>query len=125
MKKKSLFFSGLGIALFVFVAMVFRPVPMNQTEAECELVEGTVTHIWEGGIKDVVFSLEESDKKFYINRGLENGLELEALKQQLIGERVQIYYPDYWTPLDPNDEVKHLSKLVHGEEVIYSELVGE
>ena len=123
MKKKSLFFSGLGIAFFVFVAMVFRPVPMNQTEAECELVEGTVTHIWEGGVKDVVFNLAESDKKFNINRGLENGLELEGLWKQLIGEKVQIYYPDYWTPLDPNEKVKHLSKLVHGEEVIYSELV--
>ncbi|MEL6942244.1 MAG: hypothetical protein AAFO82_06210 [Bacteroidota bacterium] len=125
MKKKSLFFSGLGIIFFVFVALVFRPVPMNLTESECEFVEGTVSHIWEGGVKDVVFNLEETNRKFYINRGLENGLELEALRQQLIGKKVQIYYPDYWTPLVPKDGIKHLSKLVHEEEVIYSELVGE
>ncbi|MEM8525332.1 MAG: hypothetical protein AAGG68_11890 [Bacteroidota bacterium] len=122
MKKKSLLFSGIGIVFFVFVAMVFSPVPMNQTEAECEFVEGKVTYIWEGGIKDVVFNLDDGNQ-YYINRGFENGFELNSLRQRLLGEKVQIYYPEYRTPLIPKNGAKHLSKLVHGEEVIFSELI--
>jgi len=125
MKVRSIIFASLGAIFLIFMVMVFRPVPMNQTAAECEFIEGTVNRIWEGGVKDVVFSLKETDKKFYINRGLENGLELESLRNQLVGEKVQIYYPKYWTPLVPKGGVKHLAKLMHEEEVIFSELVNE
>jgi len=86
------------------------------------LVEGTVPQIYEAGIKDVVFILKGNDTHYYINRGLENGLVLNELKDKLIGQKIKIWYPKYWTPLDPKNAIRHLSKLALGQEVIFNEL---
>ena len=99
-----------------------RPVPIT-SEDKCLVVEGTVKHIYEGGIHDVVFVLEEKGTRYYINRGLEQGLTLDKLRDDLVGENVTIKYPKYWTPLDPKESIRHLSKLEWGQEVIFDETI--
>ena len=114
-------FVGIGILFFLIAVLIFRPVPIV-TEDKAITETGIVKYIYEGGIKDVVFKLEDNDRRFYINRGLENGLTLEGLREKLIGKEVVLKYPKYWTPLDWNDRVKHLSKVEFGEDVIFNEL---
>ena len=58
-------------------------------------------------------------------RGLEAGLVLDDLKAKLIGHEVVIKYPKYWTPLDWNNSIRHLSKLEFKDEVIFDELKGK
>jgi len=119
MKRLAYFFFA---ATFLFIAtLILRPVPIV-TESEALTTSGTVTYVYEGGVKDVVLRIKDSPRTYYINRGLEEGLEIKALQEKLIGEEVTIKYPQYWTPLDWNDKVKHLSKLEHRGEVIYNEL---
>jgi len=101
--------------------MLFRPVPLVP-ESKCIVHQGKVSAIFEGGMKDVVIRTENSEKRFYINRGLENGLQLDSLRKKLLGQSVTIKYPPYWTPFDPKNKVKHISMLKFDEEVIFSEL---
>lgn len=112
----------IGILFLVVAILIFRPVPIPATLKKCEKVEGEVASIYEAGVKDVVFVLRDDDKRYYINRGLENGLNLDTLRQDLLTENISIYYPRYWTPLDWNNRVKHLSHLTFQEQVIYTEV---
>ena len=120
MKKVLYFFGGILLVLFL---MIFRPVQIPSDEKDLNSISGTVEYIFEGGTKDATFRLTEyQGKMFYINRGLENGLNLEDLKVNLIGKKVTLKYPSHWTPLDPMNTIKHVSILEHDGEVLYSEL---
>jgi hypothetical protein len=114
-------FIGLGILLFVAAILILRPVPII-SEDQAIVESGIVSDIYEGGENDVVFRLENQKRRYYINRGLENGLELADLQERLIGREITLKYPDYWTPLDWNDEIKHLSKVEIEGEIVFNEL---
>jgi len=101
---------------------ILRPVPIvKESEAITEKV--VVSYVYEGGVKDVCFRVKDSDRVYYINRGLEGGLVLSDLKEKLMGKEVTFKYPEYWTPLDWNNRIKHLSKVEYGGEVIFNELL--
>ena len=72
--------------------------------------------------KDVIFVLENNDRTFYINRGQEMGLEISELQRKLIGDEIVIKYPKYWTPLDWNNKIRHISKVEFDDEVLFNEL---
>lgn len=114
-------FIGFALLFFLIAVLIFRPVPIV-TEDKAIVVKGNVSGIYESGIKDVSFKLKDNPTIYYINRGLENGLHLDSLKAQLIGEEVTIKYPSYWTPLDWDNRIRHLSKLEWNGEVIFNEL---
>lgn len=115
------FILSLGLVFLVIAVAIFRPVPIVQ-EHKAIPVSGTVRYIFEGGVHDVVIKLEGDDRRFYINRGLEYGLDLDDLKDRLIGHQVEMKYPKYWTPLDWNNQVRHISKLEFQGEVLFNEL---
>lgn len=102
-------------------ALVLRPVPVV-SEQEALTQKGVVTHIYEGSGQDVVFRLANTQCIFYINRGLESGLSIPSFKAKLVGKEVVLKYPDYWTPLDWNQRIKHLSKVKFEGKNIYDEL---
>ena len=114
-------FICFALLFFLIAVLIFRPVPIV-TEDKAIVVKGNVSGIYESGIKDVSFKLKDNPTIYYINRGLENGLHLDSLKAQLIGEEVTIKYPSYWTPLDWDNRIRHLSKLEWNGEVIFNEL---
>ena len=111
---------GFVALLFIVAIFIFRPVPIV-TEDKALVETGVVAKIKEGGVKDVVIRLKDNNRIFYINRGLEKGLDLEDLSGRLIGNEVTVKYPKYWTPLDWNDKIKHISKLEINGEVIFDE----
>lgn len=123
MQKDSMKKKGLTYLIFTIVVLlliiIFRPVP--QIEEEDALVyEGFVVDIYETGEKDVAFKLEDG-ALFYINRGLESGLNIDSLKTSYLGKELLFKYPDYWTPLDPSGSHKHASQVEFGDTLIYSE----
>ena len=111
----------LGVLFFIVAILIFRPVPIV-SESRALIESGTVKDVYEGGVNDVVIRLEETKRRFYINRGLENGLDLADLRNQLIGQEVTMKYPKYWTPLDWNNSIRHISKLEYNGEVLFNEL---
>ncbi len=109
------------LSFFLLILLIFRPVPLVP-ESKCIVHTGEVQDVFEAGVKDVVLRMENTPTRFYINRGLKQGLILDSLRAQLIGKQVTVKYPPYWTPLDPKDKVKHISKLEYNDIVIFSEL---
>ncbi len=118
MKKIILYLTGMFLILFSVLAL--RPVPAIPEE-ECEVTTGVVTGLFEGGEKDIVFKLEGDNKTYYINRGLEHGLVLESMRQELIRTKVVFTYPKHWTPLDPTSRTIHLAKVEYDGRTLYSE----
>ena len=117
-------FTVTGVVGIFFLVLILRPVPIV-SEKEALTEKGVVENISEGGENDIVFYLKNTDQKFYINRGLEKGLEINNLKEKLVGKKVTIKYPKHWTPLDWDKSVKHLSKVEYSGKAIFNELIIE
>lgn len=111
----------IGLLFLALAVIIFRPVPIPE-EKDCLIVKGTVIDLYEAGTKDVVFKLHGEDRIFYVNRGLERGLDLEVLKSELINKEITIKYPKYWTPLDPGNSIRHTSKIESAGQTIFSEI---
>ena len=115
---------SLGPIILIFTVLIFRPVPMvSESKAISKI--GIVKEIYSNKGNDVIFVLENTERRFYINRGLENGLELDNLKEKLIGNSIVLKYPKYWTPLDWNNSVRHISKVEFKNEIVFNELKAE
>ena len=108
--------------ILTLLVLILRPVPTPESIGDCEIVQGEVLLIGEAGANDIMLKLKDSTQQFYINRGSGFGLDLEELQEKLHGQEVQIYFPKYWTPLDWNNHMRHLSEIWLGEELIYSEI---
>lgn len=109
------------VVFFGLLLFAFRPVPISEEE-DCLMLKGTVHTIYEAGTHDVVFKLNGHDKEFYVNRGLERGMDLEKLKAELISKEITIKYPQYWTPLDPTNSSRHISKIECNGRTVFSEI---
>lgn len=112
---------SFSLIILIIAVLIFRPVPVvseNKTISE----NGIVTEIYSNKGNDVIFVMENTERRFYINRGLENGLELNNLKEKLIGNPIIVKYPKYWTPLDWNNSVRHISKVEFNDEIVFNEL---
>ena len=112
---------SFSLIIVIIAVLIFRPVPIvseNKTISE----SGIVKEIYSNKGNDIIFVLENIERRFYINRGLENGLELNNLKQKLIGNSIVVKYPKYWTPLDWNNSIKHISKVEFNDEIVFNEL---
>ena len=112
------------LIVLIIAVLIFRPVPIvSESKAISEI--GIVKEIYSNKGNDVIFIMLNTDRKFYINRGLENGLELNNLKEKLIGNSIVMKYPKYWTPLDWNNSIRHLSKVKFKNEIIFNELKAD
>jgi len=111
---------GIGLLFGILCILALRPVPILNEE-ECEVVIGKLENLHEGPGYDLVIKLAEDSRRFYINRALEQGLELEELKASLLGKEVSLKYPEHWTPLDPFNETIHVSILEFEGKKLYDE----
>jgi hypothetical protein len=105
--------------VIIVLLVIFRPVPKVE-ESETLVHKGEVVQILESGNQDVLFRLKDG-KAFYINRGLEQGLELDSLRHKFLQKELEFKYPDYWSLLHTETSPRHISKLSYKEEVVYSE----
>lgn len=120
-KRLKVIFYTCVLLFFGLFFLIFRPVPI--VEEERAIVEkGVVTQLYGTAGNDIVLVLKNTKRRFYINRGLENGLKIDTLTKKLMGKEITLKYPKYWTPLDWNHEVKHISKLAFENEVLFNEL---
>lgn len=111
----------LGLVFLGLIILAFRPVPIPD-EKDCLILKGTVGEIYEAGTKDIVFKLRGVDKEFYINRGLEKGLDLKKLRADLTNKVIVIKYPNYWTPLNPTNSIRHVSKIESDGTTVFTEI---
>ena len=121
MKLTNTILLGFGAFLALSAILILRPVPIV-AEEDSLVVHGVVDHIGIGGVQDVIIRLKDHSTVYYINRGYENGLDMKQLQEELLGKKVTLKYPEYWTPLDWNNSLRHISKLALGNKIIFNEL---
>jgi hypothetical protein len=118
MKKKTTYLFVLFLIAFIILAL--RPIDTSKENSV--VVIGTVTKVYEGGVKDLVFKLKDNKTSYYINRGLENGFTLQQAKKDFTGKKIVLNYAKCWTPLAPlGTSCKHITYLTIDGNVVYSE----
>jgi hypothetical protein len=81
-----------GVFILVVVISILMPTTYNTAH-------GKIVKVYEGGVKDAVFELADSERSFYLNRAYQGYGEVAM--NRLVGRDVQISYAEKWTPLDP------------------------
>jgi len=108
------------ISAFIILALVTVVFAIKSLRGSLKSHSGRLISINEGGIKDVVFELDNVKTTFYINRGYES-IKVEELNS-LIGKTVLINYSEAWTPLDPfNNRSKNITKMEVDNSVFFEE----
>lgn len=100
------------VLILIGAVLVPSPVPIPKDAAYCVQLDAEVITIGEGGDQDIVFVLQGTSTILYINRCLESDLTLKQVSEQTMGKTDRFFYPKYWTPLDPNNRIRHVSKVV-------------
>lgn len=116
-KKVLVVFSVLFLILCV---LVFRPVPIIYEDQALE-VSGVVEKIKHTEGDDYVFKLKDNPTKYYINRGTEQGLNFDEFQSQILNQKIVVKYPEYWTPLDWNNSIRHISKVELNGKTLFNE----
>ena len=120
------FIIGFLTACFLILcAMVFRPVP-SATENNTYDIHDEIVNVFEGPSYDVVFVLKNRKGYPYINRGLENGMNIVELNQKLRGKSVHLKFVDHWTPLDYDKSSPTVAyiKVEDSGEIVYNNIRG-
>jgi hypothetical protein len=100
----------LGVFFLLKGCIIQNPQP-----EDCEIKGITVSQIYEGGTKDITFA-EANGDFYYINRGLERGLTIEALEQKVLNKKVTLHLAN--TILGASN---HISQLATDNEIIFTE----
>ena len=87
----------------------------NPQPEECEVKEVVIASIWEGTSYDIMFRDQDGDM-YYINRGLEQGLTIAELQQEVLNKKVTLHLPVllYGT-------TTHISQLAVAEDIVFTE----
>ncbi|MCB0446074.1 MAG: hypothetical protein KDD03_00910 [Gelidibacter sp.] len=109
MKKLTPFF-----ALVVFVLST-SCIIVNTQPDECEVVTVKITKIKEGPSYDIVF-YGDGTNNYYINRGLEQGLNLDSLNAKVLNKTVTLHLAKLFYGTS-----KHIAQMAINDEVIFTE----
>mgnify|MGYP000415456993 CR=1 FL=1 len=86
------------------------------TKANSEVKAITVTKVYEGGVKDIVFA-EADGSIYYINRGLERGYTLEGFREKVLNKNGILHLGSTITGSLTN----HSTQVAIGDEILFTE----
>jgi hypothetical protein len=112
MKRIILFFI---LVLFLSLLFLKSCIISNPQPEECEVVEVTIKKITEGSTYDIVFHDTGTDY-YYINRGLEQGLNLDSLNAKVLNKTVTLHLPKMLFGTS-----EHIAQMTLGDEIIFTE----
>ena len=108
----------VSIQLLLVVLLSFTSCIIQNTKPEdCEVIKATISNISEGTSYDINFR-DTNDKSYYINRGLEQGLNLEELNTKVLNKTVTLHLAKV---LAGTSTSNHISQLAIGDEIIFTE----
>lgn len=84
---------------------------------DCKVRTVTINSISKGSSFDIIFFSNSGDR-FYINRGLELGLNLDSLNAKVLNKSVTLHLPKL---LGGTIISEHIAQLAIGEEIIFTE----
>lgn len=108
-----------AIIPFLFVLVLsFTSCIINNTKPEdCEVIKVTINKISEGSDYDIKFH-DGKGKFYYINRGLEQGLNLEDLNTKVLNKTVTLHLAKVLAGASTSN---HISQLAIDGEILFTE----
>ena len=103
------------LILLAIPLLMVSCIIQNAQPEDCETKEIVVTEIKEGTSYDIVFK-EKNDDRYYINRGLEHGLSMEELEEQVLNKKVTLHLYKFWFGTS-----EHISQLTVDGNVLFTE----
>lgn len=67
----------------------------NPKPERCEITNAHIIEIKERTSFDIVF-IDQKGDQYYINRGLEQGLNIDTLKKYALNQSVRLHLPKFW-----------------------------
>ncbi len=115
--KKIGFFTIIGISLLIGGFLLLAScIIQNPKPEDCEVVAVKITQITEGSSFDIVFHNDGNDF-YYINRGLERGLNLDSLKTKVLNKTVTLHLAKVMGGITS----EHISQMALGDDIIFTE----
>jgi len=99
----------------ILLLMISNSVIKNPVAKKCYVQTERIIKIAEVTSSDIVFSDTHGDH-YYINRGLERGLNLDSLNAKVLNKTVTLHLPKLWFGTS-----EHIAQLTVDNEVIFSE----
>ena len=119
--KIKLILSVLTIGSLAFAVPGMRPVH-EPTEENMETVSAVVTGVRATGSYDIFFKVRDHEgENFYINRGVERGLDPEAIEAFVKGKGVDLTFVKHQSLFDPNGRAHHLVMVSCGDSLIFAQ----
>lgn len=82
--------------------------------------KGQLADIHVGGINDLVINLKNDPRIYFINRGLEKGLSIALIKNQIGSNTIQINTKiEDFNIFDLNDNLKEIENIEVNHNIIY------
>lgn len=105
------------ITLFTLLVICTSCIITNPKPEECVVENVKITRITEGPSNDIVFHDDGTDF-YYINRGLERGLNLDSLNTKVLNKRVTLHLPKLFGGVVTSE---HIAQLAIEDEIIFTE----
>ena len=110
----------LALSLFIIISLSFHSCIIdNPQPEECDIETEKIISIKEGTSFDIVFSDTHGDH-YYINRGLERGLNLDSLNAKVLNKTVTLHLPKLFFGTS-----EHIAQLAIGDEIIFTEFSSD
>lgn len=103
---------AMGLLLFITTTGCIIQNPQPQ---DCVQLEIVVESIYKGSAADIVLTQSDGDF-YYINRGLEQGLDIDQLRDKLLNKKVNLHLAK--TRMGTS---AHIAQIAINRTVIYSE----
>lgn len=118
--KSGIIIFTLLIILLLF--LVFRPIPVSRDNSI--VINAIVDNVKKGSEANIILKLNNASGIFYINHGLQKGLNLDTLQKELVNHEVSVHYlkSNFFSGFSPVEGTKYITELKLGDKVIYSEL---
>jgi uncharacterized protein YpmB len=117
MRKSVSTIAVIAIVLILGLFLMLKScIIQNPKAEECEVLKIEVSKMTIGGVNDIVFHNADKDY-YYINRGLEQGLNLDSLKTKVLNKTVTLHLAKVLSGVTS----KHISQMTLGDEIIYTE----
>ena len=104
----------------ILIAIVFLSLNAciinNPKPEDCVIETVKITKITEGSSYDIVIHDDGTDF-YYINRGLENGLNLDSLNAKVLNKTVTLHLAKVLGGITS----EHISQMTLGDDIIYTE----
>ncbi len=118
------FIIGLScLTVFALLVLIFTPVPAPKAK-NCFTVNGEISAVFSACCQDVNLKLKGDNRRFYINRGLDNNeIKLAELRALLVGKKVEMnVIRRNWTPLDPSHSLAPVAEIRTNGKIVFSRM---